>query len=952
MTLAGLTSRCFNEFHPTLNYDRLILYSSASRVSGRQSQPALLSMYPPHTINGGSTLPLFGAPPASLASSTSPCRPIPSVLPPNEGGIPPLYAGFQPEIFTALPLIRSPVLLRSMGDLGAGPGTVLSNLTTLRWTSMFLGFCNVVLFLSGAVLLVSLPSGCSGVDRLALVVLALVAAVRIAYMVAAGRAQRATAETIVSNVLETSVDADALIRHERRMRYKKWLWWTRFGMMVTALQFVVALYLISVFAKDFSSGADGNTCLNGLNDERWKKILTISFLVLVWLVVIIQCSTGSDVLRWRSFYATHDTAWKAHYREVFDHGIREVLCCLGRVKYLSVLEEDEVYSVARLLGDLVAYRASGTGHFELLAGLALLQKHKQSPLVLTDFVEAPEVHLQEAAVFHQFAEAAYTGPLLDFGRNPILFPCAWLYRQGVLSPWTRNRRPMLEGDNWWRGHAAAFLKYVNMPPEALRRGRVSQTKREAAYFVLVIHDLKSVVIAVRGTETPEDLITDGLCRNCTLSMDDLDGIINSDQLPQTVKDSVLSSFPHYGHSGIVEYAQELAMQIDGQPVDKDGLQPNKSGFLSSLMGIGCECYGYKLRIVGHSLGGAVATMLGLRFYARYPNLHVYTYGTLPCVDSVVAEACSDFVTCIIYNDEFSARLSVNSILRLRAAAIGAISNDSISDSAMVAKIVRKVLHAKKSHQKTKHHDASAPSLEQGTETIKDGNHVCKRNHLKYTIKGGVFLCGHAVSCMVSMPNHNPGSHIINETKTPAGGTSEINGASVEVLPHTFAAKSRQPDRQIYQDETYFFDEPSSGFPHEGFDAFNQSDLSEATVFENSDNLFQFDDRLSPIVDDPLSHVQDSEGRSVEMYIPGLLIHIVRVQKSNSPMWKSWIINDSEYDYKAFVANKESFEDIVVSSYMFLDHLPWRCHYAIQKALETRKHKGQLTDDLFNEESMV
>lgn len=34
-----------------------------------------------------------------------------------------------------------------------------------------------------------------------------------------------------------------------------------------------------------------------------------------------------------------------------------------------MLEEDEVYSVAQLLGDLVAYRASGTGHLELLAGL-------------------------------------------------------------------------------------------------------------------------------------------------------------------------------------------------------------------------------------------------------------------------------------------------------------------------------------------------------------------------------------------------------------------------------------------------------------------------------------------------------------------------------------------------------------------------------------------------------
>lgn len=32
------------------------------------------------------------------------------------------------------------------------------------------------------------------------------------------------------------------------------------------------------------------------------------------------------------------------------------------------MEEDEVFSVAQLLGDLVSYRASGKGHLELLAG--------------------------------------------------------------------------------------------------------------------------------------------------------------------------------------------------------------------------------------------------------------------------------------------------------------------------------------------------------------------------------------------------------------------------------------------------------------------------------------------------------------------------------------------------------------------------------------------------------
>lgn len=36
------------------------------------------------------------------------------------------------------------------------------------------------------------------------------------------------------------------------------------------------------------------------------------------------------------------------------------------------------------------------------------------------------------------------------------------------------RRPVLHGDNWWRGHAAAFLKFVKLSPDVLRQGRVNQ----------------------------------------------------------------------------------------------------------------------------------------------------------------------------------------------------------------------------------------------------------------------------------------------------------------------------------------------------------------------------------------------------------------------------------------------------------------------------------------------
>ena len=66
----------------------------------------------------------------------------------------------------------------------------------------------------------------------------------------------------------------------------------------------------------------------------WKKHIVVAYMILVCFVALVQCFTGSDVLRWRSFYATQDNAWKAHYREVFDRGIREALCCLGRFKYL------------------------------------------------------------------------------------------------------------------------------------------------------------------------------------------------------------------------------------------------------------------------------------------------------------------------------------------------------------------------------------------------------------------------------------------------------------------------------------------------------------------------------------------------------------------------------------------------------------------------------------------
>ncbi|KAF3673502.1 putative V-type proton ATPase subunit e-like [Capsicum annuum] len=436
----------------------------------------------------------------------------------------------------------------------------------LRRSALLLGVSNALIIIMGIVIVfvvVVVAGGDSCKDKgvAPVIVAMMVSVIRISAMIATGIAQQHAASSILTTYTDLP-DSQAAIRQQRRKKYRKLLLWTRIASVITMLQLLGAVFLLVSVTNLFHSDTTSSNCLRGIlsNGSKWQRTMLILFMVIISYVGPVQCFAGADVLRWRSFYATEDNAWRAHYREVFDHGIREALCCLGRVKYLTVLEEDEVCSVAQLLGDLVTYRASGTG-------LALLQNPCSFSKSYEESVVVPMERIREAAFYHPFAEAAYTGLLLDIGRNPVLFSCSWLYRQGILAPWLWNRRPLLEGDNWWRGHAAAFLKHVHLSAHMLRKGRVNQGKCKAAYFIVVLHNVKSVVIAVRGTETPEDLITDGLGRECCLTEEELDSLLSGDYFDPCIRQRVVSSSPHYAHSGVVEAARDLYMQVDGNGGD-------------------------------------------------------------------------------------------------------------------------------------------------------------------------------------------------------------------------------------------------------------------------------------------------------------------------------------------------------------------------------------------------
>lgn len=90
--------------------------------------------------------------------------------------------------------------------------------------------------------------------------------------------------------------------------------------------------------------------------------------------------------------------------------------------------------------------------------------------------------------------------------------------------------------------------------------------------------------------------------------------------------------------------------------------------------------GYRIRIVGHSLGGGVATMIGVLLMRQFEcderiskllqasglseesssPLQVYAYGTPSCLDAQLAESVNSFVTTVVLHDDVFPRLTPTS----------------------------------------------------------------------------------------------------------------------------------------------------------------------------------------------------------------------------------------------------------------------------------------------------
>lgn len=283
----------------------------------------------------------------------------------------------------------------------------------------------------------------------------------------------------------------------------------------------------------------------------------------------------------------------------------------------------------------------------------------------------------------------------------------------------------------------------------------------------------------------------------------------------------------------------------------------------------------------------------VKFEILYKRIILYSY--------IFVDADKPSITCsIVHNDEFSARLSMNSVIRLRGLAVKALSK-AAPNSAKVGKLVGGIMNARTDEKNAIEHCAPIGALQIVSEAKLNNDQMRGRNPM-HTIRGGLFLFGKAISCVVNTPKYRVSSTAaINYELGRSRMTTASDGGKCIFEPRGFLDVSHcreSRDGQFQEDDFY-----------ECGEGYRLSRLNNGTELTSASN-------------DHISTISSSEGQSPEVYLPGLVVHVVPVKKS-TPLQKTTAIRRKNRSYKAFIANRKDFMDLVVSPRMFLDHLPWR-----------------------------
>uniref|UniRef100_A0A8C2TX49 Diacylglycerol lipase-beta n=1 Tax=Coturnix japonica TaxID=93934 RepID=A0A8C2TX49_COTJA len=327
---------------------------------------------------------------------------------------------------------------------------------------------------------------------------------------------------------------------------------------------------------------------------------------------------------------------------VWEKRIRLMCCCIvqdddHRVAFTSIAELFRAYFSDT---DLVPS--------DIAAGLILLHQEQDkmescpkepeevlchSPSSLADDLD---IELENAAHYMLFAAAAYGWPYYIY-TNPFTALCK-------LNGDCCRSRPEdcdITGSDRRNFHFGSILRITGLQYRDFIHISFHNKIYEIPFFVALDHKKEAIVVAVRGTLSFEDILTD-LSADC----EDL-----------TLEDVLENGFVHKGITQAANYIYQKLIN---------------DGILNQAFTIAPE---YKLVIVGHSLGGGTASVLAIMLRNSFPTLKCYAFsppGGL--LSKALAEYSKRFIISIILGKDLVARLSMPNMEDLKRRIVRIVAN--------------------------------------------------------------------------------------------------------------------------------------------------------------------------------------------------------------------------------------------------------------------------------------
>ncbi|CAL8111086.1 unnamed protein product [Orchesella dallaii] len=235
--------------------------------------------------------------------------------------------------------------------------------------------------------------------------------------------------------------------------------------------------------------------------------------------------------------------------------------------------------------------------------------------------------------FYQYAVASYTwGAILCTSSNPL-----WsLWKDAFCCGCIRKKRwdADIEGDNCCFLNTGSANDAIKLENTEILYCSFHDKVFQTPFFVALDHTEKAIVVAIRGTMSRVDVVTD----------------IN-------VRPESLARFgypeSYRVHKGMLMNALKVLEKIEELQIIPNLLRSHPD---------------YKIVTTGTSLGSASATLLSMIYKQQFPNVDVKCFAYSPSgalMNLETAKFCESFVTSVIYGDDFVARLAVKSIERLK-----------------------------------------------------------------------------------------------------------------------------------------------------------------------------------------------------------------------------------------------------------------------------------------------